>query len=126
MVNKNIILVQFKKYWTVKNLDSSSEDESESSSSDGSLEEEESSDEESSEDESSEEEQKSAEKEVNLLDLDDFVAAPQLSSPPPQMDILTPQITSDLAGLQQLLNLRKLTIIITINEIIGIEIVFFL
>ena len=85
--------------------DSSSEDESESSSS----EEEESSDQESSEEESSEEEHKSDVKEVNLLDLDDFVATPQLSSPPPQMDILTPQITSDLAGLQQILNLRKNT-----------------
>ena len=89
--------------------DSSSEDESESSSSEGSSEEEESSDQESSEEESSEEEHKSDVKEVNLLDLDDFAATPQLSSPPPQMDILTPQITSDLAGLQQILNLRKNT-----------------
>ena len=89
-------------------LDSSSEDESESSSSEGSSEEE-SSDQESSEEESSEEEHKSDVKEVNLLDLDDFAATPQLSSPPPQMDILTPQITSDLAGLQQILNLRKNT-----------------
>ena len=80
--------------------DSSSEDESESSSSESSSEEEESSDQESSEEESSEEEHKSDVKEVNLLDLDDFIATPQLSSPPPQMDILTPQITSDLAGLQ--------------------------